>query len=202
MKIYQFFTILVLGALMCVPAKADDDELRHEIGISYGVLSNSRWIDSMTDIAPALVGQKSERNKAFGSLGIEYFYHINPLVGVGGIFAFSTANEDIYIANKLNHHRTNSYFSLMPAVKFNWLRKEHWGLYSKVGAGALLGRSADKDYDDNGNKTGKSDISTAWNFNWQVSLIGIEAGSDHVRAFAELGTGEQGVALAGVRCKF
>ena len=39
-------------------------------------------------------------------------------------------------------------------------------------------------------------------FNFQVSLIGVEAGNNHVRGFAEFGVGEQGIALAGIRYKF
>jgi hypothetical protein len=39
-------------------------------------------------------------------------------------------------------------------------------------------------------------------FNFQASLLGIEAGGQNVRGFVELGMGEQGVALAGIRCKF
>ena len=39
-------------------------------------------------------------------------------------------------------------------------------------------------------------------FNFQATAIGVEAGSSHVRAFTELGIGEQGIALAGVRFKF
>ena len=38
--------------------------------------------------------------------------------------------------------------------------------------------------------------------NWQASLLGFEAGSPTIRAFAELGTGEQGIVLAGLRYKF
>ena len=202
MKIYRLLAMVALVALMCVPVKAEDDELRHEIGITYGALSNSRWIDAMTDIGSAMAQQRFDRQKAFGSLGVEYFYHTSPLVGVGGIFAFSTASEDVYLADKLSFYRSKSYFSLMPAVKFNFLRKEQWGLYSKIGAGAILGRASDKNYDSNGKKTGKSDIITAWDFNWQVSLIGLEAGGEHWRGFTELGIGEQGIFLAGVRCKF
>jgi hypothetical protein len=39
-------------------------------------------------------------------------------------------------------------------------------------------------------------------FNFQVSALGIEAGTENVRGFAELGIGEQGIALAGVRIRF
>jgi hypothetical protein len=38
--------------------------------------------------------------------------------------------------------------------------------------------------------------------NWQLTAIGVEVGSKQIRAFAELGTGEQGIFLGGIRCKF
>ena len=149
-----------------------------------------------------MFGQRTDNKKWFGSLGVEYFYHTSPLVGVGGIFTTNVASEDVYSKDELKSYRTKSYFSLMPAVKLNWLRKDLWGLYSKAAAGVYFGRFADKGYDVNGKKVGKSEVETGWGFNWQASLIGIEAGSDNVRGFIELGVGEQGVALAGVRCKF
>ena len=37
MKIYRILSLMALVALMCVPAKAQNDELRHEVAISYGV---------------------------------------------------------------------------------------------------------------------------------------------------------------------
>ncbi len=189
-------------ALMCVPAKAHDDNLRHEIGISYGVEPNSIWVDALTDLVPEMVGQHTENKKWFGSLGVEYFYHITPLVGVGGIFTTNIATEDVYSNDLLRLYRAKSFFSLMPSVKLNWLRKDRWGLYSKAAIGAFYARFADKDYDENKRKASKADVTSEWGFNWQVSLIGIEAGGDRVRGFIELGLGEQGVALAGVRCKF
>ena len=39
-------------------------------------------------------------------------------------------------------------------------------------------------------------------FNFQVSAIGVEVGSPKFRGFAELGYGEQGIALIGLRYKF
>jgi hypothetical protein len=38
-------------------------------------------------------------------------------------------------------------------------------------------------------------------FNWQLSLLGLEFGSS-IRAFAEVGMGEQGIVLGGVRVRF
>jgi hypothetical protein len=86
----------------------------------------------------------------------------------------------------------------MPAVKFDWLRRQYFGLYSKLAIGATL-RSEKIDYyaDD------KKDFSeNGLHVNWQVSVIGVEAGGTQLRGFLELGTGEQGIALLGVRYKF
>ena len=201
-KIYRLITVMALVALMCVPAKAHDDDLRHEVAISYGALPNSIWIDAITDVIPAAAGQQTDKNKWFGSLGVEYFYHTSPLLGLGAVATTSFSSEDVILNNKLTYYRTKTYVSLMPAVKLNWLRKNHWGLYSKVALGAIYARFADKDYDDKGVKGSKVDAVSAWDFNWQVSLIGFEAGSERIRAFTELGIGEQGVALGGIRCKF
>ena len=86
----------------------------------------------------------------------------------------------------------------MPAVKFDWLRKKNFGMYSKLAFGATYRtekieykNSVYEDYDENG-----------LHVNWQLSVLGIEAGSPTLRGFVELGTGEQGIGLIGLRYKF
>ena len=85
----------------------------------------------------------------------------------------------------------------MPAVKFNWLRRKNIGLYSKLGAGATLRRERidDKGVEDEGPESNV-------HFNWQASLVGFEAGGPTFRGFIEIGEGEQGIALVGLRCRF
>jgi hypothetical protein len=104
----------------------------------------------------------------------------------------------MYLVGKKDGKATNTYYTLMPAVKFNWLRKKHFGMYSKLGFGATL-RSESVDSDD---PTEKDYSNSAVHVNWQVSALGIEAGSPKVRGFVEFGVGEQGMAQVGVRYKF
>ena len=85
----------------------------------------------------------------------------------------------------------------MPAVKFDWLRKKYFGMYSKLAAGATLRQEK---YDSNNGSNDYDD--SAVHVNWQLPFVGIEAGSPAIRAFAELGIGEQGILQAGVRYKF
>ena len=97
---------------------------------------------------------------------------------------------------------TNTYITVLPAAKFNWLRKKYFGMYSKVGVGATF-RTQKEDINEakagnNGSDRSKSDIF----FNFQLSALGMEFGAETVRGFIELGVGEQGMGLFGIRCKF
>ena len=90
----------------------------------------------------------------------------------------------------------------MPSVKFNWLRKNKWGLYSKVALGATLAHYSEQNFDDSGRRVDDKGSSNDVFFNFHASLIGVEAGGRNVRGFAELAIGEQGILLGGVRYKF
>jgi hypothetical protein len=87
----------------------------------------------------------------------------------------------------------------MPSVKFNWLRRDHWGLYSALSAGVMFVRDkVSSNY--HGDRKADSDNVTCFMF--QVTGIGIEAGGEALRGFAELGFGEKGALCAGLRYKF
>lgn len=202
MKIKSLLAILAISIAFCATAQTQEpEETRHEIAISYGTVPNSMWIDILTDVIPAMFGEDYEDYKCVGPIGLEYFYHTSPLIGVGAVAVFATNNEDGYYDNELSSHINRTYFTFMPSVKFNWLRKKNWGMYSKIAAGVTYAHFKQDGYND-GVATGEQSIVNDLLFNFQASLLGIEAGGQHVRGFAELGLGEQGVALAGVRFKF
>ena len=170
-------------------------ETRHEVAVSYGCLSNSQIFDDFGEIGGALVHTKYENKKSFGPISVEYFYHLKPWLGVGGIAAYGNFKEDAYLFGDKIGESKNHYITVMPAAKFDWLRRKNFGLYSKLAVGATLRNEkfeADTHTDDDNEV----------HFNWQVSAIGIEAGSPTVRGFAEVGMGEQGMLLAGLRYKF
>ena len=203
MKIKSLLAILAISIAFCATAQTQEpEETRHEIAISYGTVPNSMWIDILTDVIPAMFGEDYEDYKCVGPIGLEYFYHTSPLIGVGAVAVFATNNEDGYYDNALSSHINRTYFTFMPSVKFNWLRKKNWGLYSKLALGTTYTHFVNKDYDEQGNKSEEKITANDLLFNFQVSLLGFEAGGSHVRGFLELGMGEQGVALAGVRYKF
>ena len=205
MRIKFLLAVLTVCALVCMPVQAQEQEVeepRHEIAVSYGAMPNSIWIDFFGKVGAAIFGESSKNDHYVGPLSLEYYYHTSPLVGVGAVAVFANNNEDAFRKERLESHKLRSYFTLMPSVKFNWLRKDIWGLYSKVAVGASLAHFSDQNYNENGKLTGEKNSSNDVFFNFQASLIGIEVGNQQVRGFAELGIGEQGIGLAGVRFKF
>ena len=202
MKIKCLLAIAAI-AFLFMPIQAQDEmETRHEIGITYGAVPNSVWLDIYTDLIGTIFGETYDNNRYYGPIGLEYYYHTNPLIGVGAVAVFTTNNENAFENNIKTSHHTKTYFTFMPSVKFNWLRKKHWGMYSKLAAGATYTHFNFEDCDENGKKTGEKTTATDLMFNFQASLIGVEAGNQHVRGFAEFGVGEQGIALVGLRYKF
>ena len=198
MKKILTMVAVAMTTMLSAHAQGYDYETKHEVGISFGALSNSQIIDVFEEIGGAMGGAKFENEKFTGPISAEYFYHVKSWLGVGGILAYGCNKQDVYFLNEKDGQIKNSYVTVMPAVKFDWLRKKNFGLYSKLGIGATL---RNEKY--NSDAASEKDFSdTDMHVNWQLSLLGLEAGSPTVRGFLELGTGEQGIALIGVRYKF
>ena len=178
---------LLLGSHSGIVRAQSTDCPKNEFGLSYGYLNNTLAIEIFADIIEAIFGKGVESSTMIGPIGAEYFYNVSPVIGVGGIGTYS------YFRNAYSDdsgYRFGRAASLMPAVKINWLRRDGWGAYSKVGAGATLFGFERND--------GSQDSSPDVFFNFQASLLGVEFGRK-VRGFAEIGAGEQGYFLCGVR---
>ena len=203
-KIISVFLVAVI-VLSCAPcALAQDfdpnDEPKNEFALGYGAISNSNVLDVFTDVVSAIFGARFNNKKFLGPFSAEYFYHVSPLVGVGGITVFNHHAQDVLQNEQVTGKRTSNYFTILPAVKFNWLRKHKWGMYSKGGVGYT--RAEDKTTGKDSEGTYTKDSSGDNFFNFQASLVGIEAGNRNVRGFAELGFGEQGLIHGGIRFRF
>lgn len=192
-----FSAFVALMTIVGVQTAMAQDEFKHEVAISYGALSNSQILDVFEEaiMAPFQGGTTLKDDKFFGPISAEYFYHLQPWIGIGGILVYGQKKGDLYSDsdNKKIGEDKNTYLTVMPAAKFDWFRRANVGLYSKVGVGVTLRHdvSEDIDYDESN-----------MHVNWQLTAIGVEVGSKQIRAFAELGTGEQGIFLGGIRCKF
>ena len=196
--------MMVAVALMtAVSANAQSELPKNEIGISYG-LGVSAIGDGIgniigTGLFDSMVGRKWTNEKNFGTLGIEYFRRLDntPKLAVGGILTYARMGEDVEYKGTKEGERTRTWMSLMPSVKYYWAQNKNLGFYSKLGAGVMMLHSKNEDFVDHETST-----DSKFYFMWQASLLGAEVGSKNLRAFVELGVGEQGIALAGLRVKF
>ena len=193
----KIFMTMMAAMLLCVSANAQDT--KHEISIAYGGGSTSQILDVWTKVGTSLgsFGTATfDNEKLFGPISAEYFYRINNVIGVGAIGAFMRSNEEARVSGHEYGDKTSTYITVMPAVKFNWLQKKNFGLYSKLAAGITF-QNVKFEEDD----TDKTETEKQTFFNFQASLLGIEVGNK-VCGFAEFGFGEQGIIMGGVRCKF
>lgn len=200
MKKILLLVVAAMMATMSANAQNGYDNTKHEVALSYGYLSNSQWLDAAFMSVNLFSGLNPVKGSAYGPISAEYFCHINNWLGVGAIFSFGqiSTNYDSMANGTEVYTKKNTNFTLMPAVKFDWFRREHIGLYSKIGVGVLLCNMKTTPADPAEMPTNE----LVWGFNWQVSAIGFEFGGPQLRGFIEGGMGEQGVALVGIRYKF
>ena len=177
-------------------------DTKHEVAVGYGFLSITEMADVLENFGTMLVGCGVEITSYIGPINVEYFYHVNEWFGVGGTFTFALSKMnvvDLSHNNQVIEKDNDKYYTLIPAVKFNWLRTPNFGMYSKLGAGATFLNSDSEPVD---TRTDHPDKSKYYIFNFQVTPLGLEAGSAQFRGFLEAGFGEQGVVSLGLRYKF
>ena len=196
--------LLAVAAMMAtINVNAQVEDLKNELGVSYG-LGISLIGDGLGNgigrsIIDSAIGYEYANNKQFGTLAVEYFRHLNnPRLAVGAVLTYAKYGEDIVKKDggQKQGERSRNYFAVMPAVKYYWVYKEHFGLYSKAALGLMMMFEKEE-------LNGKSDDdNTNPYFMCQVSPIGLEAGGRAIRGFMEAGVGEQGFLLFGLRVKF
>ena len=194
-------TFLFAALMAVVTLQAQDEKPRHEIGVSYGVgvsmIGDGIGHSIGSGIFDNLFGYEWTNKKEFGTLGLEYFYHLadNPRVALGGILTYARYGEDVEKGGVKQGDRKRTYVSLMPSVKYYYVDGKNFGLYSKAAVGVMLLNAKST-------MGGQSESKSEARFMGQASLLGLEAGSQNFRGFLELGVGEQGIALVGLKCKF
>lgn len=179
--------LMVVVAMMATVSANAQNEWKNEISIAYGGGSNTDLISSI--YKGMFTG---EQTKYWGPISFEYFHRVtrNNRLGIGAVVALGGCEWDDSSDAK------TTFLSIMPAAKYNWVVKKSVSWYSKAAVGLTF--ASDSGATKNSAKT--SDDSDVC-FNFQASFIGVEIGGAF-RVFGELGWGEQGIILAGLRYKF
>lgn len=156
---------MVVAALMAtMTVQAQNEDLKNEIGVSYGLgvsLIGDGLGNGLGNLFGNMSGYKYENDSQFGSLSVEYFRHLNgnPKLAFGGIFSYSRYGEDVYKDGSKVGDRNRNYYTLMPAMKYSWINKHHFALYSKVAVGGTLASSKSTE---NGKSENNNPSSISW----------------------------------------
>ena len=188
----KIFVTLCL-ALLSMGVQAQ--EQKNEIGVFYGFDSASNIFSIITSAISAAAGDQSS---FWGPVGVEYYYHVTPVVGVGAVTAFAGCKAEDEKTRKEDLSET--FVTVMPSVKFNWLRKKNFGMYSALSAGAMFASVKCNDNAKAADPNAKDETVTVFMF--QVTALGAEFGGEQFRGFVEAGAGEKGLLCAGLRYKF
>ena len=189
----KILAMVAVALMTAVSAQAQDQ--KHEIGVFYGTGSASDVISFYTTVFSAAAG---DQGSWWGPIGVEYYYHVSPVVGVGAVATIAGCKvEDTKTRQR---DLTETYFSVMPSVKFNWLRKKHFGMYSAVSAGVTFCKMSCNDNAKKNDPDAKDETQAAFMF--QATALGAEFGGEQFRGFVEAGVGEKGLLCAGLRYKF
>ena len=187
--------IIVVAAMMATVSVNAQDELKHEVGVFYGVASASNLFSVITSSISAAAGDQSS---FWGPIGAEYYYHVSPVVGLGAVAAYAGCKAEDKKSHKDDLSET--FLTFMPSVKFNWLRKKHFGMYSGLSAGVMFVSVSANDNAKASDPDAKDETATVFMF--QATALGVEFGSEALRGFVEAGLGEKGEFCAGLRYKF
>jgi len=197
-KILTIVALLFLPMFMSAQNEANQDEVkRHEVQISVGTFwflndfNSSEPGDYDHYYPPISVGYMYNKSSkwSFG-LHLSYLYNREKVTYYQLTNALSENTESDYTAfyNRYKDHL----FSLMATARMKWCRHHWWNMYSRVGAGPALLISKQAGF--------SSKVSGGAVF--QFTPVAVEAGTDKVRGFFELGFGCQGLLNAGVSYRF
>ena len=189
----KIFVMAVAAMMATLSVNAQD--FKHEVGVFYGFESASNVFSVVTSAISAAAGDQSS---FWGPVGVEYYYNVSPVVGLGAVAAYAGCKAEDDKTHK--EDLTESFITVMPSVKFNWLRKKHFGMYSALSAGAMFASVKCNDNAKAADPNAKDETVTVFMF--QATALGAEFGGEQFRGFVEAGVGEKGVLCAGLRYKF
>lgn len=122
-----------------------------------------------------------------GHIFAEYQYRVNQCVGVGAELDYlgtwkNYTEYDGYGHWTRNYRDGANYWSIIPKVRFTYMRREHIRMYSSIGLGMTI--RSDLNPRGCGYKRMPSDVSGTFD----LTFWGFSAGGEHVYGSFELGT--------------
>jgi len=181
-------------------ANAQLETNRHEVDLSYGVLTLGQVVDVFSDVVGDVftLGHVTTENRKFtGAIGLQYVFQPVRWFGFGAVGCFDRSTADVFQKQEQVGTTATNYLTLMPITKFNWFDLKAFGMYSKLGFGYTIRTTKGENTRDN-----TTNNNTDGMVAFQFSPVCLQVGSPNIRAFAEFGMGSQGILNMGVKYRF
>lgn len=197
-RILRSVMILILAAFLLTTAGFGQTR-KHDISLSYGVLSIDQLTDILTDVLTIVVtfGLFSKDTiKYTGVPFLTYHYSSNSRFGFGFAVGGYSSRGELYVtgvADPVGNFKERNYIGAAE-LDCRWIMREGFQLYSGAGFGVRFRRGTYNDADDT-DKVSKV-LPT-----FHLNAIGLRVGGK-VGFFAELGAGYKGVLCAGINAQF
>jgi len=202
MKKTPTILLIIFSAFMVLRSSAqDNDVLRDEIRICYGILPASQVSVSFFD-ALFLPSAKTDKydslitntNSQYGVISVQYGHQFGKVVHLGAALTFNpVATKYLYKKGGMEND-TWLCFSFMPRLDFCYFNRNIFTIYSSVAAGVSF-LYCHADYNNRPDET----FNTFW-WAYQFTAMGIRIGKD-IGGFVEIGYGYQGVINLGLSAK-
>ena len=111
--------LLTTAAMMAAASVNAQDEQRHEVGAFYGIESASNILSVYSSMFSAAAGDQSSW---WGPAGVEYYYHISPVVAVGGVAVFAGCEAE----NEKTKHKPWKQQTIEETGHGDQLCKDYW----------------------------------------------------------------------------
>ena len=199
----SYIAIIILSVfcfnLAASAQSAEWSNKKHHVSFSYGVVTSYDVFNALgsgwaTAIEEALGCDDYDVDDASGAFTLGYTYSISNRFSVGADLSYENFKSHPKKENVKKY--SDNFFTIMPSARINWFNKKYVSMYSRVAAGVTF--ASIDGIDDNGKDKGINETY----FTYQISAVSIEAGSETVRGFAELGVGAEGLAQIGLRVGF
>lgn len=195
-------SLLVLIIAFVQSANAQFETKRHEVALSYGVITIGQMLDVFSDVVGDVftLGHATTKNREFtGAIGLQYAFQPVRWLGVGAVACFDRSTADVYQKEVQVGTTETNYFTIMPIAKFNWFDFRIVGMYSKCGFGYTIRSTEGNDFREESNTINSN---TDGIVAFQISPVCLQVGTPTIRGFAEFGLGSQGVVNVGVKYRF
>jgi hypothetical protein len=186
---------LVLAAFVLTAAGFGQTR-RHDLSLSYGVLSSDQLIDIFTDVLTIVItlGTFSKNNVEYtGVPFLTYHYSANSRFGFGGAIGGYSSHGDLQVAGDMVGTFNERNYIGAVELDYHWIMRKGFQAYSGAGFGLRYRRGT--------YRTTETDTFNRILPTFHINALGVRFGGK-VAFFLELGAGYKGVLSAGVNAQF